>query len=150
MFHSLDPLPPSSSSPAFASIIHSRYSFPACWVGSATSSLPYPHTFYFWFFRRGIARSTIAPAFYYISRDRPCVCVCVRVTNISALEPIRSIGGRNKNIVQIVFSLYRPSSSIYLFVCFYFSFVFSLEEIRNFFWGESYIFVKKTHFLHLL
>lgn len=79
-----------------------------------------------------------------------CVCMCVRVTNISALEPIRSIGGRNKNIVQIVFSLYRPSSSIYLFVCFYFSFVFSLEEIRNFFWGESYIFVKKTHFLHLL
>lgn len=71
------------------------------------------------------------------------MCVCVRVTNISALEPIRSIGGRNKNIVQIVFSLYRPSSSIYLFVCFYFSFVFSLEEIRNFFGGRVIYLLRK-------
>lgn len=88
------------------------------------------------FFRRGY-RST---AFYYISRDRPYARN--KYFSRYIFEPIRSIGGRNKNIVQIVFSLYRPS--IYLFV--YFLFFLRIFVGRNktffFFFGkniESYI-----------
>lgn len=70
------------------------------------------------FFRRAIVRSErlLRPSIIFREMDRVRLCA----TNISPFEPvIRSIGGRNKNIAQIVFPLYPPSSSIYLFVYFY-------------------------------
>lgn len=139
MFHSLDPLlPPPPSSPAFASIIHSRSISPArslATIRDIIVALP-AHLLFLIFFAGGIDPR---PSIIFREIDR------MRVTNISAdiySNRYEVSAGEIKISCRLCFpSIVRVF--IYLFI-FYFFFVFSLEEIRHFFFFfgkniESYI-----------